>query len=296
MCAMTLTSCLDGDDSGGAYQQVFPGMQIANLSRMQQTISAQPLDKAVRLAMLLDEAQKQQNASGGALPALADVAVNGRKVLPILFGNGATIEAREGGDYRITFGEDYFCKGSLTVHTQEVALSETNAETPWSVTLDPNFQIQTSEATSVDLVGNDFRIYREIAASYRLEFNGVDGAYSGSSVHSDWSGSFRMTLPAEELSFAYSNCAGKKFGYSGRAEGVSLYTFDNATGVRMVYEMKSGEYSNYARILSGTEECSFVGTYPNYPSSSVRVVYELSPNGQVQQTVYYNNYTWSGKS
>lgn len=302
--SLMLTSCLKENHVDKHYQRVVPGLQIAAWGRMQNIISMQPVDAAMRLALLLAEAEKQKDPSTGEWPDLKQIKVDGKNVFNQLFDNHTTIEKQENGDYRITFDPQVFdgyykSKGALTVKTRDLQLSETSGgpDASWSVLLDPEFKVLVYSSPgyeTFDLSGRGITLSNYATSVYQLTFDNMAAGSANSNLRSDWTGSFKLTAPEGGQGLAFSDCAGKLFGFDGSADGKSFVALDAVSTAGMTYEARNGRYATYVQMLDGTEASSLVGTYPGFPSSSVTVDWTLGEGGRLlTQTVHYNGDDWS---
>lgn len=299
--ATLLTSCMNSDNGNSELEPVIPGLQIYDYATVQNRIAMQPVDMAMRLAVLEAEADKQEAATG-TRPELEAVRVNGTRLYDSLFGqnNETKIESVPEG-YRITFNPSvinsyYMCKGVMTVKTGGVPLSEST--TPWTVELDHDFQVllATSGAQSyqaVDMSADEFSIGR-IGSLYQITMRGVETAQSGKSIRSDWSGSFTLKAPEGGEKLAWSDFSGKVFTIQGSARGASLFSLDNATSLEFSYEVEEGEYVSSSQIQGGKETCRLLNgalLTETFPSPVVTITWTLVGNYRLQQTIVYNGLT-----
>ena len=113
---MAMTSCLGGSDP--EPNPVAPGIAIYNAARVRNQLASVPADAAVRLAMLLAEADKQ-GLTDNRLDV--EVQVDGKpvKVKQLLFSNDAFI-AVNGTKYTLEFRKSdwYWYEGTVEVETR----------------------------------------------------------------------------------------------------------------------------------------------------------------------------------
>lgn len=300
--ATLFSSCMNNSDNGyGELEPVIPGLQIYDYASVQNRIAMQPIDMALRLAILEAEADKQEAATG-TRPALEQVRVGATQVYERFFGqnNGTKIESVPEG-YRITFApttiKDYYmCKGTMTVKTDGKPLNA--SPVPWTAELDPGFQVllATSGAQSyqaVDMTAGEFSIGR-LNGLYQITMRNVEVAQSGKSIRSAWDGSFTLTPPLGGENLAWSDLSEKTFTFDGSARGASLFSLDNATSLEFAYEAEKGVFGSPYQIQGGKETCRLLNgalLTETFPSPLVTITWTLLGNYRLHQTIVYNGHT-----
>lgn len=302
--AAMFSSCVGNDNGAEELEPIIPGLQLYDYASVQNHIALQPVDMAMRLAVLEAEADKQE-ASTGTRPELESVRVGATQLYESFFGenNGTRIEKLGGGDYRITFDprtitDYYMCRGTMTVKTGGQPLSRSEMTAPWTVEFDPGFQVLLATSSgagyqAVDLSAGSYSIYRSLSL-YRVEMQGAVASQSGKTIRSSWNGSFSLTPPQGGEALAWSDFAGKNFTVDGSASGDTLFSLDNATPLSMVYQVEAGLYLGSLQILGGKETCRLVNGAlytETFPSPVVTISWQLYGNYTLRQTVVYNGYT-----
>ncbi len=304
-------SCVENDTSFKEYQRVAKGVGIYSMASSQNRMALQPVDMALRLAILDAEAEAQRNPQTGVRPALTAVTVDHENIFQLFFGRNdrTTLETMADGQYKLTFArpmqveESVMCRGSIVVSTGGKLLAETDASSPWTVTLGSDFRVLVYSGgdydiwTEASLTARTMAIHRADAATYRITVLGAAASFEAGSVFvSDWDAHFDLTPPTGAEGLAFSKIEDRTFGFAGQASGPSAYTIDNATPVVLDYRLTDGRYYSSQQIVGGKEEASFEGTNPNYPSNEVSIEWALSSQGRyLVQTIRYNGYTWSNR-
>lgn len=302
--ATLLSSCVSNDDNGwDELQPVIPGLQIYDYASVQNRIAMQPVDMALRLAILEAEADKQEAATG-TRPALEQIRVGATQLFEAFFGqnNGTTIEMTPEG-YKLSFDPRtittyYMCKGTMTVKTGGKRLSESTSGTPWTIELAPGFQILLASSgaqgyQTVDMTAGTFSIGR-LGSLYEIRMNNVAVSQSGKSISSDWNGSYTLTVPQDGETLAGSDVVGKTFTLDGSARGTSLFSLDNATALDLSYEVEKGVYATPYQIQGGKETCRLLNAslfIETFPSPLVTISWQLYGNYTLRQTIEYNGHT-----
>ncbi len=302
--AALLTGCLEDNDTDNTVTAVLPGMQIYDLAASQNGAVYQPANTAVRLAVLLAEAEKQQAASTDEETgdvALDELTYNNKKVQETLFGAGTTVEALEGGDYRITYPENtklfgFYYEGALIVRTGGVQLAATDPTSGWSVdTKDFKVISETSAYVRRTILygGGELRIFNT-GTAFSVSAALMDLHFEGSEVHSDWTGYYNF-MPDGTMSLAYSDCGGKPFSVKGTSEGDTFYSLAGKTiPTPMRYTLSDGsKYYLGGQLISGivTAEFTAAGSYDPaiYPSPKVTYDYTYNPQSNTYSVeVEYN--------
>ncbi len=277
---MAMTSCLGGSDP--EPNPVAPGIAIYNAARVRNQLASVPADAAVRLAMLLAEADKQ-GLTDNRLDV--EVQVDGKpvKVKQLLFSNDAFI-AVNGTKYTLEFRKSdwYWYEGTVEVETGGDGL-EDGAE--WTITTSGlkayvNNGLSTvmcdysDEGETLLYGGNGF---------YTVELSDIRLSNYDSDLLSGWSGDFRLNAPATSL--AYSECHGKEFKMNGLAQDEDLSWEVENVRYKGLENPLNGQINPL--ILAGDVSCALLGT-PDpevYPSPRVKVVFS---NDGKSYTITYN--------
>ncbi len=298
LAALALSGCIKSENPYAKYKPVAGGMQIFSVAYTQFDVAIQPANAAMRLAILLAEADKQAETSDETVD-FSKITHDGKNVMASLFGSYAKIEKDSGntGDYRITYSTDvmlfgYYYKGSMIVKTGNVPLSETNSETAWTVEYD-DFKVLSSGGYTVTVKfnGGETTLYANGDASFTVKQDNMDLNYEGSEAHSNWSGSFRMRPEANGI--AYSECTGKDFSVNGSFSGPTFTSLmKNNEPTRVSYTVSNGKYKLYGKVFTGTLFCHLTG-YGDYnpadfPSTEVEYIYSYDEARGVSQTIKYN--------
>ncbi len=296
--ATMFSSCISNNNGDEELEPIIPGLQLYDYASVQNHIALQPVDMAMRLAVLEAEAHKQGATS------LESIHVGATHLYEAYFGqnNGSKIEKLDNGDYRLTFDPRnitsyYMCKGTMIVKTGGLRLSESTL-TPWTVELAPGFQVLLASSggagyQAVDLSAASYSICRD-ALSYRIEMQGVAAAQSGKTIRSNWSGAFTLTVPQGGEGLAGSDIMGKNFTLAGSASGDTLFSLDNATALNFHYQVEDGLYPSPLQIVGGKETCRLLNgalLTETFPSPLVKITWQLVGNYTLRQTVEYNGYT-----
>lgn len=303
LAALAFTSCIKENDTWKEMLPVQPGMYIYQLATDQDKLAMRPANAALRLAMLLAEADKQgEDVLSADLKEIVvkkgDASI---KVWETLFGAHTKLE-RQGEDYLITYSDEaqlpdrFFMAGSVLVKTNGTkVLNQSSYSAPWTVEMQ-DLKVfaytNTGLRSAFNFDGGETTLYFDGADSYiigassfRIHLDNVDAS-------SNWTG--RYTLRAEDSSLAYSLCSGKDFKVEGGASGPTLYSSDMTQAVGMGYELTNGVYRGM-QIISGTQECRFLSPLEydttKYPASSVTYEWSYdSSTNTVFQKIRYNGY------
>lgn len=292
LAALAFTSCIKEDNSYKEQEPVRPGMSIYQWTMNQNTLSMQPANAGMRLAMLLAEADKLNPGEGLADVDLKTITSGSTRVQETLFGSQTTIERQTDGDYLITFSENapapwgLYLKGAVLVKTGGKLLSDAGAS--WDIVMQDLKVVTYSnygETLTYNLTGgqtelsNAYGVYMIDVTSFVSDINGKDPT-------SSWSGRFSLT--AEDSSLAYSLCAGKDFDIEGSASGATIYGGDMRYDVEGVYRG--------TQIVSGTQECRITSSgydtsYFVRPDVRYEWTYDSTSN-TCSYRIYYNGYVF----
>lgn len=291
LTALALTGCIKGDDSYKKYLPVMPGVTIFENSSTQMSVSTQPANAAMRLAILLAEADKQAAASGEKVDFL-QVVYDRQNVKDALLGTTTKVEKDDAtGDYRITYDQNaqlfgFYFRGTIVVKTGNRALSETTSGDSWVVEYE-NFKVQAGQNT-VLFNGGMTRLYANGDGSYNVELSALDMRIEGASYNSYWSGYYR--LRPEGSGIAFSDCDGKDFVVTASFDGDSLYSMmKDGSSTGMSYALTNGKYLNRGNAYTGTVTSQLISNYPfqSFPSAQVRYIFTVVDN-QLRATIDYN--------
>lgn len=307
LAALAFTSCIKENNIWEEMRPVQPGRHIYQLATNQDKLAMRPANAALRLAMLLAEADKQgEDVLSADLKEIVvkkgDASI---KVWETLFGAHTKLE-RQGEDYLITYSDEaqlpdgFFMAGSVLVKTNGTkVLNQSSYSAPWTVEMQDlkvfvysdtgmrqAFNFDGGE-TTLYFDGDDSYIIN--ASSFRIHLDNVDAS-------SNWSTIKPYTLRAEDSSLAYSLCSGKDFKVEGSASGPTLYSSDMTQAVGMGYELINGVYRGM-QIISGTQECRFLSPLEydttQFPASSVTYEWSYdSSTNTVFQKIRYNGYVY----
>lgn len=301
LAALAFTSCIKEDSTYKDMLPIQPGRSIYQLTMNQNTIAMRPANAALRLAMLLAEADKQELDLATA--ELDKVKVGNTTVQSDLFGSLTKIE-RQGDDYLITYSENsmlpdgLYMKGSVLVKTGGAKLLiDAPYNAPWVVEMkDLKVIAYADQGTTQTFNLNSGRttLYYEEGGLYMIDVEAFQANIDNVDASSNWSGNFN--LRAEDSSLAYSTCSGKDFKIEGEASGPTVYSSETTKSVGMSYELENGVFRG-TQILSGTQICSFTSYFEYdtaaYPSSTVTYewTYDSAAN-RIYQKIYYNGYVY----
>ncbi len=301
LAALAFTSCIKEDSTYKDMLPIQPGRSIYQLTMNQNTVAMRPANAAMRLAILLAEADKQ--GLDLATAELDKIKVGNALIQTNLFGSLTKIE-RQGDDYLITYSENavlpdgLYMKGSVLVKTNGAKLlNEAQYNSPWEVEMKDLKVIAYSEQGTTQtfhLTSGRTTLYYEEGGLYMIDVQAFQANIDNVEASSNWSGSFN--LRAEDSSLAYSLCAGKNFKIEGEASGPTVYSSATAKSVGMSYELEDGVFRG-TQIISGTQVCSFTSYFEYdtaaYPASTVTYewTYDSTAN-RIYQKIYYNGYVY----
>lgn len=334
LAAVAFTGCMnDNSDEYKRQQQVLPGVNIYNLTMMQQNISMQMAGTGLRLASLLAEAKKQYPDTDLAEIDLSKIEVKAWNsdypLQLLLFGSGTTVTRESETTWRITYPKEvqqatgYYLEGSLIVNTNgSEQLLDATFSNPWQVVIQPDFGIKVyssngiggTQLVSVDMNGGLTSLYRS-EVGYVVNLENISSNFTDSAEYqSSWGGELNVKPEkGESLAFseiwdqnllatAYVPMLGAGF------KGASIYASMSSEGsLGMSYKLQEGVYrmnarlvSNnvgvYAQIIEGTQTCSFtdLGDYDTSVYPSGDVEYKWTyENSQLSYTIFYNGYTYT---
>lgn len=301
LAALAFTSCIKEDSTYKDMLPVQPGRNIYQLTMNQNTVAMRPANAAMRLAILLAEADKQ--GLDLATAELDKIKVGNVLIQNNLFGSLTKIE-RQGDDYLITYSENavlpdgLYMKGSVLVKTGGAKLlNEAQYNSPWEVEMkDLKVLAYSENGTTQTFHLNSGRttLYYEEGGLYMIDVQAFQANIDNVEASSNWNGNFN--LRAEDSSLAYSLCAGKDFKVEGEASGPTVYSSEMAKSVGMSYELEDGVFRG-TQIISGTQVCGFTSYFEYdtaaYPASTVTYewTYDSTAN-RIYQKIYYNGYVY----
>lgn len=304
LAALAFTSCIKENNTWKEIGPVQPGIIIHSLTTNQDKLAMRPANAALRLAILLAEAEKQGEdvLSADLKEIVAKRGDASVKVWETLFG-AQTKLTRQGEDYLITYSDEaqlpdgFFMTGSVLVKTNGAKLlNESSYSAPWTVEMQ-DLKVfafsNTGIRQALNFDSGETSLYFDGGDSYTIEASSFDIHIDNVDVHSNWTG--RYTLRAEDSSLAYSLCTGKDFKVDGSASGPTIYS-DVAQSVGMGYELTNGVYRG-TQIISGTQECRFTSYLEydttKYPASTVTYEWSYdSSSNTIYQKIYYNGYVY----
>lgn len=313
--AFSLTACMNDDENGTVdpYANIRPGISIYNAAVIQNSLATDPGAAAVRLAMLIDEAAKQNKTFDELTVIFRKTEISLKQ---LLFGSGAMIEESEEtpGEYRIRFVpstpavlDAYRREGTYLVRTGGVSLSEATAGNPWSAELVSEvmylYGSNQYASSSYRLTGGETQLWRQDDGTYRIEFVGMAAAFALTPQYvSDWSGSICWKPSTEGEDFSFEKHGEDSFSMYGEAGGNTLYAFNNSSTTRMSYLVNEATPLLYQPSLtlsatkptkgSETARLTHPGDYStaDYPAPSVQVDYSVTDK-LIYTTLHYNGVT-----
>lgn len=315
LVALGLSSCLKEDDTYKDLLPVQPGQYIYSYVTTQDRVAMQAANAGMRVAILAAEVAKQraeaESESDADALTVSTVKYNDRTVLSRLFNSTTKIEEVEQG-YLLTFDKNYpmpdefYLEGSLLVRTD--GSPELTEGVTWTVEMQDDFKLYSYPSyssyggeTRIDMYGGTTTITGNADGSCVIRVSNLAAAVDGSEWgSSDWSTSpsgFTVRPADEDVTLAYSSCAGKAFQVEGSASGYSIY--GNITGtspLSMSYSVTDGIYYGL-QIVSGTQVCEFTSPLDYdvaaYPASEVRYVYAFDEASyKYSFRIYYNGYVY----
>ena len=308
LAALAFSSCIKEDDSYKDLLPVQPGQYIYTYVTTQDRVAMQAANVGMRVAVLAAEVAKQR-AEGDQNVNVSNVIYYSQKVLSRLFNAGTKIEEIEEG-YLLTFDKgfqmpDYFyAEGSVLVRTN--GSPELIEGATWQVEMKPDFKLYSYSSyggaeSQVNMLSGTTTITANADRTYTIQISNIASSVEGNEWGpSDWSSSstgFVVSPEDEDVTLAYSSCAGKAFKIEGSASGSSIYGNVYGTSpLRMSYRVTDGLYIG-TQIVSGTQECEFTSPldYDNtaYPAPDVRVVYTFDESSRrYSYKIYYNGYVY----
>lgn len=296
VAAMAFPGCMKNSNPWDGIEKVAPGMQIYNTATFQNSVSMQPADAAMRLAMLVSEALSQDPDCD--LTKLGEVTVSNKNLLSQLFNAGMTsqggtsVEVVEGVGYRIRFDENVqqtsglYLSGSVLVTTNgtaSLASGGTWDVTPENVTV-KSVSPPLQQAAKIVIDGGATRIVC-VGREYTVSLTGFRTRFDESTIESNWSGRFKVTAP--DAAYTYETCAGELFQVEGVASGASMYTASGLSPLSMSYSLSDARFARL-QIVDGTQTCRLTDPL-EYDSSvfpSPEVIYRWTLN-EANNTVSY---------
>lgn len=292
--SVTMTGCLKNnyEDKYKDYRQ---GLAIYSWTTLQNTISLQSTNAAVRLAILMAEADKQ------GIDDLNEVKDGTTVLRTKLLGYNSTIIDKGNGVYEIKYVSSGVVDmvitpvGSYLIDTKGKALSESDRNSWWTVVAQSGFSYQfylDGTMRRIDMSGGETTMYNNGDNTYSVQPLNIQAAFSDTKDYvSNWSGSFTLTAPSEGL--AYSDCKGKLFGWAGRSAGPTFfYYYSNTSPIGMSYQILSGKYLG-GSIREGVEECELTSNYEalGFPAYDFISEWGTSESGEMWRRITYNGKT-----
>lgn len=321
--AALFTGCLDsGDDYTSPYDPIMPGIRIYNTAWTQTNLALDPIGVAIRLEMLLAEAED----TGTSIDELIGY-YDGKTFLlknQLLFGSGTTIRKSGEGVYEITYvGSEhplldmFLRRGTYVVDTKGVRLSDSQND-PWTVSIGGNGRMKcwtVNENTAMEYTIDGF-------SEMRIQKNGDDPYYgivvknfksylsTEAQFVSDWNGNFKWMAQVKEdvegdqagrpvmSPLSYLNLTDATFLLYGGAEGQVGFSFNDQTAAHMTYNVPltaplkwtPGMTAIYNQVVSGAENASIVSASDydkeDFPSPMVSVRRSVKDNILTAQLTY----------
>ena len=294
------------------YASVRPGITIYNAAATQNRVALDPAAVAVRLAMLLDEAEEQQKD-------ISEVSVSYKnstyKLKNLLFGAGVNIREADDapGDYLITYRESalapidcYVRSGSYRVRTGGRPLTEATEAEPWVAEPAEPVRLTTYSSYSSEsylLQSGRVALWHARATSFGIRAENIKAHFAGyEQFRSDWSGDFTWSCSTHPETLSFTAHAEDTYTLWGSAEGETIYALNSANPTRMRYaasmstpvEYRPSQTSNYLVITNGSERAELTSPldYPagEFPSPLV-VVRRTLANKLITTEVLYNGVT-----
>lgn len=274
---MAFSSCLNG--SGAEPDPVGPGITIYNATHVKWQVALVPADAAIRLAMLLAEAELQHED-------WSEVQVDGASLVEKLFSNYATIE-QVGTTFRIEFEKSdwYYYSGTVVVETNGTSWGDDDFA--WTVSTSGLKASVSNGYTSVSYDYTDgatTRLFEGMGLGIELSEMKVKNAYD--TLLDGWSGRFDLEGIS---SMAYSACKGVEFKMNGNARDAALSWKELNTRYKGVENTWTGR--TVGQRLSGEVTCRFASNdYDQKAFPSDWVLIKFSDNGQ-SHLITYNGTT-----
>lgn len=294
---LALSGCLKGNSiDNDELRAVQPGVAIYNGAMNQHTVAQQQAEIALRLAILLAEADAQ-----GKTIEEVGVGDNNSNLKHLLLG-AATVTSTETG-YDITFVnystsdiDSYRREGVISLHTNGAALlREATVTEPWEVTFNGDFKLTTtgSYPTTYEFEGGSTTLYyNETDREYMVSMTD-QAAYAASypTMISDWSGEF--SIEPVNTNLTYTDCAGKVFFVSGSASGTTFNLYGTGGASEMGFSI-SGEYVGTTQVRNCTIEADLRSNYAitAYPAPNVRMVWAAGADNRYSMTIYYDGHVY----
>ena len=316
--ASILTGCVSSDSYENPYAPIMPGIQIHGAGWEQTNLALDPAGVALRLEMLLAQAEAEDKPINQLEGKYKGVSYNLKDGL--LFGIGTTIASSGEGVYTITYtgnskgALDYFYRrGCYVIDTHGVRLTEA-VDTPWTITQDK------MECWTTDSYGNrtQYDIYAWDAISIRrngLVYEIVGSGFEASLLNyknftSDWDSNFKWQVELPEKSeddlkidqkydLRYSLVAEGTFLLYGGGSGTVFSSFNGVNPASMTYNVSitsplkwiPSKTQYYNQVVSGVETVTLTSpsdyNASDYPSPKVVVTRTLKDQ-LVSTQVSYN--------
>ncbi len=283
---LALTSCLDTNDDSNEENPLYPGYSIYNTTAMQNRLALVPADAALRLAILLAEADAQNRVDNP-----WDVMHDGNLVRNQLFSNVGITYTAQGSRRILDFSASAY-GGKVIVQTNGAkTLDETSSECVWEVSTE-NFQSVVNFGGNTNITykyaNESGRVYlwkEGNTIQIRLNLIAITPQVSTSSLTSSWSGEFELTPP--DISLTYSSCHAKEFKIASGlpASGRSCFTLNSGGSATSLEYSIQATYVG-TRMSKGTEVCRLTANYDPtyYLGTEVKIEWTDATNG----TMTYN--------
>lgn len=272
-------SCLGGSDT--EPDPMAPGISIFNAAHTKNQLAMVPADAAIRLAMMLAEAEKQD----------ADywdyyLPVEGHdrmiSLVELIFSNDATI-TEEGTKYIIEFrkGGWYYYSGKVEVETNGTSWPDDDFD--WTITTSGLKADVYNGLTTVVYEYSDegtTRLYSDYG-DLTISLSDMRLTSFDNALLDGWTGLFDV-----EGFGAYSDCHGKEFKLNGEAKDSGLSWKVKNVHYKGVANQLTGQF--VGQLLSGEVTCAFVNPdydKTEYPSPFVTI--SFTNDGQ-SCTIIYN--------
>lgn len=307
LATVALTGCVKSDNGMSEEQlRVLPGVYIYNNVAMQQAISMQQANIALRFAILQAETAKRLTKDNVTVEEMLATTVsdtNKNKVKDILLGVSSKLTLISEGVYNVAFESnnvdmDYQARqGNFIIDTKNTLLAYTDSSTAWQVNVGPDTKVITDPGTMMELTfnieGGFTEIYYDLDGFHIGLRNIV--AYVSSACKSDWTGNFIWRAANADLNYKDNVVA--ETSLSGEASGSSFFSLDGSGTIStpLSYRIENGMYIGSRYLVQGLETSRMESNYDKtfYPSPEVVVESELSKSGTtrtVTQMVKYNGF------
>lgn len=326
--AALFTGCMNsGGDYTNPYDPIMPGVRIYNSAWTQTTLALDPVGVAIRLEMLLAEAQD----TGKGIDELTGEYDGGmyRLKSQLLFGSGTSIVSAGNGVYEITYVgselprlDNFQRKGTYIVDTKGVRLSDSSQAEPWTVTIGGNgrmdcwtmveqgsrIEYTIVDAGTVSISKNDAGPFYGIVVEHFKSYVMHESEFT-----SDWGGKFEWMPEIKQdgekaderpmvSPLSYLNLTNATFQLYGSAVGEVGSSFNGTTATHMSYNVpvtaplkwSPANTMPYNLVIGGTESAA-ITSYSDYdknefPSPMVTV------RRSVKDGMYRTQVTYNGTS